>query len=75
MNKVLSLLTAALFTLAVGAVGCATDEPRHAEPPPGSHSPFADPDERGTDDRRAHEPEPEQEVDEEEEPEEPGERN
>lgn len=78
MNKFVSLLTAACFVFAAGLAACASDEPRHADPPPGSHSPFADPDERGTDDRRAHEPEPEPEADpdeEETEPEEPIERN
>lgn len=48
--KIPPALTAVVLSLAVATAGCATDEPRYAPPPPGSHSPFSEPDERGTDD-------------------------
>lgn len=52
------LFFSVVFSLSLGvAIGCATDEPRYASPPPGSHSPFAEPDERGTDDPLRDEPE------------------
>ncbi len=49
----ISTLTCLVILLATPlAIGCASDSPRYADPPPGSHSPAAAPDERGTDDRR-----------------------
>ena len=69
--KIPALVAACLFLL--GSLGCATpDEPRYASPPPGSHSPFAPPDETDPD---RDQPPPEPEVEEEEEPDEPVERN
>ena len=69
------ILWTVVFSLSVAIAACATDEPRHASPPPGSHSPFSAPDERdgvGAErDRPALDEEPDQE---EEEPEEPVER-
>lgn len=65
---------AAVLMFALATIACATpDEPRYASPPPGSHSPFAPPDE--TDPQRDDEFEPQPEAEEEEEPEEPVERN
>ena len=62
----------AIIALSAGmALGCATDEPRYADPPPGSHSPGAASDERTGGDQMRDEPEPEPDVAEEEEPEEP----
>lgn len=72
--KYLSLFSVVLFALAVGLSACATDEPRHAAPPPGSHSPFSDPDERDATGAERDRPEPRPDVEEEEEPEEPVER-
>ena len=72
--KYLASLCCLVFVLAVGVSACATDEPRHAAPPPGSHSPFTDPDERDSTGAERDRPEPAPEVEEEEEPEEPLER-
>lgn len=56
MRNITLCLCALAFVLAP-LVGCATDSPQYADPPPGSHSPFAAPDERGTDDPLRSEPE------------------
>lgn len=68
--KCVALICAFLLTVGLGVTGCATDEPRHADPPPGSHSPFGDVDE----DRERDRPEPPDDVEEEEEPDEPVDR-
>jgi len=63
---------AILALSAAVALGCAVDEPRYADPPPGSHSPGAVSDERTGGDQMRDEPEPEPDTEEEEEePEEP----
>lgn len=65
-----------VFLLVLLVVGCATDEPRYASPPPGSHSPFASPDERDSVGAERDRPDlaEEPEEEEEEEPDEPVER-
>ena len=65
---------AAILLFSAGTWACATpDEPRYASPPPGSHSPFAPPDETNPD-RDQPEPSPDAEE-EEDEPDEPIDRD
>ncbi len=73
--KYLVTICALTFFLSIGLTACATDEPRHAAPPPGSHSPFSDSDERDATGVERDRPEPTPEPDEEEEPDIPDDRN
>ncbi len=59
--------------MALGSMACSTDSPRYADPPPGSHSPFASDRDDGTADRDRPDPQPDEP--EEEEPDEPVDRN
>ncbi len=69
--KYIAAIATVCFLL--GSWACATpDEPRYASPPPGSHSPFAPPDETDPDRELV---EPAAEDEEEEEPDEPTDRN
>ncbi len=73
--KFFSPFCALFFVLAIGVAACATDEPRYASPPPGSHSPFSDPNEQDATAAERDRPEPREEVEDEEEPDVPTERN
>lgn len=76
MSRLFALAAVVIFGISTTLVACAHDDPRYADPPPGSASPYADPDERGTGDRVRDEPqEPADEEDDEEPPEPPPERN
>ncbi len=66
MKSWIALVAAIMMVL--GALGCSTDSPRYADPPPGSFSPSSGDRDDATADRDRPDP-PTDEPDEEEEPE------